>query len=96
MYPCDRKVLEQLLNHIDRGELEIALKTWSEHRRNNSDSCTTCPYETVQQDSDCCMCLEGKLRTLSLYHHEEGGFETSLLNAARKLNAFSQQNRSVA
>jgi len=90
MYPCDAEILERLLILIDNGECKQALKTWSEYRHKVDQSCNHCPYKDIKQNDDCCMCLEGKLRTLSLYEHGTGEFEKLLLNAARKLDEFNQ------
>lgn len=92
MYPCDKQVLEQLLTLIDNGECTLALKTWSEYRHKVDKTCSHCPYKDIPQDDDCCMCLEGKLRTLSLYQHGEDDFERLLLSAARKLDEFQHRD----
>lgn len=91
MYPCDKETLEQLLTLIDRGECKLALKTWSEYRHKVAQTCNHCPYKDIDQNDDCCMCLESKLRTLSLYEHGADTFEELLLNAARKLDEFSHR-----
>jgi len=91
MYPCDKQVLEQLLTLINRNECALALKTWSEYRHKVDQTCDHCPYKAMAKDDSCCMCLEGKLRTLSLYQHGEDDFERLLLNAARKLDEFQTQ-----
>lgn len=91
MYPCDIQVLEQLLTLIEHGECRLALTTWSEHRHQVSQTCDHCPYKDIDKDDDCCMCLESKLRFLSLYECDCEPFEQSLLNAARKLAQYHQQ-----
>jgi len=88
MYPCDKEVLEQLLVLINHDECELALKTWSEYRHKVDKTCDHCPYIATEPADDCCMCLESKLRMLSLYEHGQDVFEETLLNAARKFNAF--------
>lgn len=96
MYPYDHQILEKLLFHIDCGEFEQALHMWSEHRRSIGQSCDACPYDEFKQVKDCGMCLEGKLRTLSLYHHAEDNFGNILQDAARKLEAFCRQNHIIS
>lgn len=91
MYLCNKQVLEQLLTLIERGECRLALVTWSEHHHQVAQTCDHCPYKDNDKDDDCCMCLEAKLRTLSLYEHGCDAFEQSLLNAARKLDQYHQQ-----
>lgn len=96
MYPCNKQILEQLLTLIDGGECKLALKTWSEYHQKVSRTCSHCPYKELDLQDDCCMCLESKLRTLSLYEHGANDFENTLLNAARKLDQFSHQVSDVA
>ncbi len=91
MYPCDKKTLDHLLSLIDKNDCKSALKAWSEYRSKVTKTCNDCPYEDHEHHSDCCMCLEGKLRTLSLYEHGADGFEEILLNAARKLDDYHGQ-----
>lgn len=87
----DRNILEQLLALIEKDQCKLALKTWSDHRHAVADACDHCPYETVAKNVDCSMCLETKLRTLSLYEHGCDDFERSLLSAARKLDQYQNQ-----
>ena len=84
----DRDILERLLTLIENNECELALKTWSEHRRMVANGCKDCAYTHVKQNIDCSMCLEAKLRTLSLYEHGSDKFEQSLMNCARKLDQY--------
>lgn len=96
MYPCDKQVLEKLLTLIDHNECKLALKTWSDYRHTVDQGCSHCPYKDIKQKTDCCMCLESKLRTLSLYEHGVDDFDLQLLNAARKLDQFNQKATNVA
>lgn len=88
MYPCNKEIIEQLLVLINHNECELALKTWSEYRHKVDNTCDHCPYMGAVQADNCSMCLESKLRMLSLYEHGQDAFEETLLNAARKLNDF--------
>lgn len=87
----NRDIIEQLLALIENDQCKLALKTWSDHRHTVTDSCDHCPYEAVEKNVDCSMCLETKLRTLSLYEHDCDDFERSLLSAARKLDQYQHQ-----
>ena len=93
MYPCDNKTLERLLTLIERDDYKLALKTWAEHRNKTDKSCSRCPYKASGQAGNCCLCLESKLRTLSLYQHGASAFEKSLVDAARKLGQYGQNAR---
>ncbi len=84
----DRDILERLLTLIEKNECKLALKAWSDYRHQMPDHCEKCAYTTIKKNVDCCMCLESKLRTLSLYEHGCDTFERSLLNAARKLDQY--------
>lgn len=90
MYPCTKDVLQRLLTLIEHNECRQAVKTWSNYRHNIAQACADCPYEDIDLKDDCCMCLESKLRTLSLYEHGKAPFEQELLNAVRKLDRFNQ------
>lgn len=90
MDPCGEEMLGQLLTHIERGECELALRMWSDYRHQTTLFCDPCPYKEVDEDDDCCMCLEAKLRTLGLYNHDHDT-DMGLLYAARKLDQFHQK-----
>lgn len=88
MYPRDKDILQRLLTLIDQDQYALALQIWSDHRHKVAQSCSHCSYKKLDINDDCCMCLEGKLRMMSLYHHSDHPNEDILINAARKLDAF--------
>lgn len=90
----DKDVVEELLRFIHKDEFHQALKTWFDYRQAKPEVCQNCLYtHTVQKPDDCGPCLEAKLRTMSLYHHDGDEFEALLVDGARKLSLFySQQN----
>lgn len=95
VYPCDKEVLQELLRLISAGECQGALKAWASYRHSVDDKCNQCLYKQVMQSDACCLCLESKLLTLSLYEHGDG-FDDALLEAARKLDDYGQQMHAQA
>jgi len=90
MPSTDPHTLKRIVALIERGECLLAVETWSNHRRERTKCCDRCPYEGMDLQDCCALCLEAKLRTLSLYIHDHSGFDQILLNAARMLDAFRQ------
>lgn len=93
MYPCTKDLLHRLLALIKDNECQQALNLWSDYRRDIAQACTDCLYVEINLKDNCCMCLESKLRTLSLYEHGQAPFEQDLLSAVRKLSTFNQNSR---
>jgi len=89
----DRDILEKLLTLIENNECKLAIKTWSDHRHQTASACNHCPYKPLEADVDCSVCLERKLRIMSLSEHGSDKFEQSLLNAALKLDQYHHQTR---
>jgi hypothetical protein len=95
MGPYNRKILDKILDFIHNDACELAVQTWVEYRQRASHTCNSCHYPDGKQAHSCAMCLESKLRTLSLYHHSDDHFENQLVHAARKLNQFKPQSSDV-
>lgn len=91
----DQSLLKQILKLIDGNAYAAALETWAEHRRETTNSCINCHYDelSIEQQHGCCMCLESKLRMLSLYQHSSDTLGQSVVDAARKLKEFNRQSR---
>lgn len=90
MYTCNQDVLNEILALIDRGKCRQALSLWVKHRHADTNACPDCGYTSVQTPDRCCLCLESKLRTMSLYSHTPATREDGLLNAARKMSHHRQ------
>jgi hypothetical protein len=98
MTKFDQSILKQILKLIDSNAYAEALETWAEHRRETTESCTHCHYDDqgIEQQHDCCMCLESKLRMLSLYQHSSDTLSQSVIDAARKLKEYNRQSTQPA
>ena len=88
----NRENLDQLIHLINSNECHLALSTWFDYRHQVEHSCTPCPYGNTQAEDKCGPCLEAKLRTLSLYEHILEDDTPPVLRAARKLEAFAEDN----
>jgi hypothetical protein len=80
---------------IENGDFLAAVEVWTAYRSTLPNGCDVCYFETSfpKQNNECCMCLESKLRTLSLYTRASSNFEHLLINAARKLEAFNKNQK---
>ena len=92
MSTSENGIVLELLPLIERNNYQLALRVWFDYRHSNPELCQHCPYkDSLHKPDDCCQCLEAKLRTLSLYQHDGGTYEDSLVGAARKLSRFHSQ-----
>lgn len=92
MYTNDTQILDKLLLLIEQDDCQLALKTWADYKHQTEQSCNQCPYKAMNKDDDCCMCLESKLRTLSLYEHNGDALEQGLQYAARRLDLYHRES----
>ncbi len=87
MYPCDREVLDKVLNCIQEDDCLRATYIWSANQ-SVCDQCEPCLYINERGQENCTMCLEAKLRLLSLYENIDDDFGNLLVSSARKLEKF--------
>jgi len=71
----------------------MAIKLWSQIRDESGDCAEFCAWGGTRTLLKCALCLEGRLRTMSLYSHIDNS-EDTLLKLSRELNDWSKQQTS--
>lgn len=78
-----------VLELLQEGCLPDAILRWLTSIKNDQDCKSSCLWGGAPELVKCATCLEGRLRSLSLAHHEENTSET-LTRYARALNEWSE------
>ncbi len=84
---------QEIIDALSAGEWKKAVKFWSQTQNESGECAEFCAWGGAKTLLKCAHCLEGRLRTMSLYSHIDEG-EDILLKLSRELNDWSKQQTS--
>ena len=92
MFPSNHELLDTIIDCIHNAQFLRAYHLWSSYNQVENNVCETCPYKEMRGFEDCCMCLETKLRTMSLYEDVHDPFGHALAQAIEKLSEHNKRH----